>query len=317
MKLIRKLRNAVKDRFQRFVVRRHYGTDHPDVIQLPGSRTRIHIDPRDGRAWKILAMAPLFGRIARNQPFWRDACLRLAPSLALDIGLNFGECLFSAEYHRHTELHGFEANPRLRPFVKRSLVEHPGRDQMHIHFGLVAEQPGPDASFYVDRRWSGGSTAISGLKPEERERYDVVKVPVTSVDTVLAPRSASRPGGSLVFKIDVEGYEFRVLQGMQKTLDAPQWSVGLVEFDTALLTKAGESLESYWAFLQERFAVFAFARSARATRVRDWSELAALFRKPEFHTDLLLVAGDGTERLDAFLRDWTTTTAAAGRRQAA
>jgi len=323
MKLIRKWKNAIKDRVQQFVVRRNYGTDRPNVVQLPGSRTRVHIDPDDPRAWKILVTAPLFGRIARNQTYWRDACQRLAPTLALDIGLNFGECLFAAEYHRHTELHGFEANPRLKPYVKRSLIEHPGRDQMHVHFGLVAAQSGPDAEFYIDRRWSGGSTAISGLKPEEAGRYDVVKVPVISVDTVLAPRAASRPGGALVFKIDVEGYEFQVLQGMQRSLEAPRWSVGLIEFDTALLKKAGESMEAYWAFLQERFAVFAFVRSAKAKRVREWNELTAMFRHPEFHTDLLLVSGEGDERVDEFLRDWTVGKGAdggwdaAGRRRAA
>ncbi|QDT52338.1 hypothetical protein Pan44_03470 [Caulifigura coniformis] len=317
MPILRSLRNAIRGRTQRFVVRRRYGVDHPSVVTLPGSPHPIHIDPADSRAWKILVMAPLFGRLARNQTFWRQGCSRLTPSLALDIGLNFGECLFAADYDIRTELHAYEANPRLREYVTRSLAAHPARNQMRLHFGLVSDRPGPAATFYIDQRWSGGSSAIAGLKPEERDRYQPVQVPVLSVDSTLANSAANRPGGTLVFKIDVEGYEFRVLEGMQTTLSAPRWSLGLIEFDTALLKKAGESLEGYFAFLQERFEVYAFVRDCRAIRARTWNELRALFRKPEFHTDLLLASGEADEALVGFLNEWTTDNRARQIRRAA
>jgi FkbM family methyltransferase len=306
VKLIRNFAKAIKHRLSSFMVRRHYGMARPGAVRLPGSRSRIHIDPDDPRAYKILVVAPLFGRLARNQPFWTDACSRLAPTLALDLGLNFGECLFSGDYARHTELHGFEANPRLEPYVRKSRMEHAAREQMHLHFALVSSRPGPDAQFFIDRRWSGGSTAIAGLKREEASRYESIRMPVISVDSIMSLRKASRPGGTLVFKIDVEGYEFNVLKGMDRTLASPQWAVGLIEFDTVLLKKSGESLEKYWNFLSEKFDVYAFARSAKAVPVASWDELKGLFRKSEFHTDLLLVRGAGDERLESFLTDWTT-----------
>lgn len=280
--------------------------DRPSVVTLPGSRNPIHIDPQDPRAWKILVMAPLFGRLARNQTFWRQACSQLNPGLALDIGLNFGECLFAADYGPRTELHAYEANPALKPFVSKSLAEHPARGQMRVHFGLVSAQPGPTQTFYVDQRWSGGSSAIAGLHPEEASRYQAVEVPVISVDSTLGHSPAARPGGTLMFKIDVEGYEFRVLEGMQKTLMAPRWSIGLVEFDTALLKKAGESLEAYFAFLTARFEIYAFVKETKATPAGSWDELRGLFRKPEFHTDLLLTSGETDDAVAAFLREWTT-----------
>jgi FkbM family methyltransferase len=306
VKWFRNISKAFKRRLSSFMVRRHYGVVRPAAVQLPGSRSRIHIDPNDPRAYKILVVAPLFGRLARNQPFWVDACTRLAPTLALDLGLNFGECLFSGDYARHTELHGFEANPRLEPYVRRSRIEHAAREQMHLHFALVSAQPGPDAEFYIDRRWSGGSTAIAGLKRDEESRYESVRMPVISVDSVMSLRKASRPGGTLVFKIDVEGYEFNVLKGMERTLASPQWAVGLIEFDTALLKQAGESLQRYWNFLSEKFEVYAFAGGTKAVPVASWEELQGLFRKDDFHTDLLLVRGEGDERLQQFLGDWTT-----------
>ena len=174
-----------------------------------------------------------------------------------------------------------------------------------MHFGLVSDQPGPAQTFYIDQRWSGGSSAIAGLHPEEASRYQAVQVPVHSIDSTLAQSSAARPGGTLVFKIDVEGYEFRVLEGMTKTLMAPRWSVGLVEFDTALLKKAGESLEKYFAFLQERFEIYAFVKETKATPAGTWDELRGLFRKPEFHTDLLLMSGEADEAVARFLKEWT------------
>ena len=138
---------AMKRRLSTFVVRRHYGVSRPDIVRLPGCKARLHIDPSDPRAYKILVVAPLFGRVSRNQPYWKQACSRLAPSLALDVGMNFGECLFSADYARHTELHGFEANPRLKPFVTRSLAEHSARRQMHLHFAVVSDRAGPPVEF--------------------------------------------------------------------------------------------------------------------------------------------------------------------------
>ncbi len=304
MSFVRNVRLALKGRYQRYRVRRHYGVACPSVVQLPGSTGRIHIDPDDPRAWKILAMAPLFGRLARNQTYWQQACSRLSPTLALDIGLNFGECLFSATYSPTTELHAFEANPQLQPYVTKSRAEHPAREQMHLHFGLVSDRPGPDAEFYVDRRWSGTSTAIAGLRPDDAERFQVVHVPVLSVDSTLANSSSMTPGGTLIFKIDVEGYESRVLRGMQQTLAAPRWAVGLIEFDTQLLKKAGESLDEYVDDLTRQFQVYAFVDRQGARPVRNRAELQRLFRKPEFHTDLLLIAGDADERVSAFVSGW-------------
>jgi FkbM family methyltransferase len=310
MSIFRRLRNTIRRRIHHSAVKRRYGVVHPDVVTLPGSQNPIHIDPQDPRAWKILVMAPLYGRLPTNQTFWRQSCAQLNPGLALDVGLNFGECLFGADYGPRTELHAYEANPALKPFVSKSLAEHPARQQMHLHFGLVSDRPGPAQTFYVDQRWSGGSSAIAGLHPAEASRCRAIEVPVLTVDSTLTQSPAARPGGTLVFKIDVEGYEYRVLQGMQKTLMAPRWSVGLVEFDTELLTSAGESLEAYFAFLKERFEIYAFVKDTKASPARTWDELCGLFRNQSFHTDLLLTSGEADEAVARFVNEWTTGRAA-------
>lgn len=301
---LRKWFKTVKQLAQSQLVRWRYGTYAPESVRLPGSPHPLFVDPLDPRAYKILVIAPLFGRVPRNLPFWREGCTRLGPSLALDIGMNFGECLFSPDYPEAMELHGFEANPRLRPYIQKSAKAHPARRQMSLHYALVAAAPGADAEFFIDRRWSGGSTAVPGLHPEDADRYEAIRVPVTSIDERLAKTKSLRPGRTLFFKIDVEGYEFHVLRGMQNTLASPRWALGLVEFDTRLLERAGVDLQEYWQFLQERFEVFAFARKGQARRVRDWSDLAAMFRRPQLHTDLLLLRGEVDDALEQFLANW-------------
>jgi FkbM family methyltransferase len=293
---------------QRRLVTRHFGTAYPESVQLPDSQNTLFLDPHDPRAYKILLASPLRGQVRRNQPFWRQGCTSLTPDMALDIGLNFGECLFAPTYAAKTEIHGFDANPRLQPFVERSRCSHPDGARMQVHFGLVADKPGPSATFYIDREWSGGSSAVPGLHASEKGRMEAITVPVSSVDAILGPRPARF--GSLLFKIDVEGYEFRVLQGMQDILAACTWSVGLLEFDPHLLQHAGEDLAAYWNFLASRFQIFAFHQGTRARPVSgDWKVVQSEMALNGTHMDLIVVGGTPTPEVSQFLREWTTDSA--------
>lgn len=305
---IRQAANSFKHWRQRKLVRQHFGVEYPDSVQLPESPHRLYLDPHDPRAYRILLAFPLRGRVTRNQPFWRKGCTSLAPDLALDIGLNFGECLFAPTYAATTEIHGFDANPRLQPYVERSRASHPDGPRMNVHFGLVAEQPGPPATFYIDREWSGGSSAVAGLHASQKGRMEAISVPVSSVDSTLGQRPAQF--GSLFFKIDVEGYEYRVLQGMQQILDASTWSVGLLEFDPHLHQHAGDDLAAYWNFLASRFQIFAFGEGTRARPVsKDWTVAQAEMGRQGKHTDLIVVGGTPTLEVSRFLQEWTTDSA--------
>ena len=82
---------------------------------------------------------------------------------------------------------------------------------------------------------------------------------------------------------------------------------------TVLLKKAGESLEAYFDFLSRRFQVYAFVKEHRATPAGSWAELTRMFRKPEFHTDLLLTSGESDNQVAAFLERWTTRAAVSQR----
>lgn len=304
--LIRQAARQFKSWRLRRIVKKKLGTAYPESVQLADSPNRLYVDPHDRRAYNILIAGPLRNRVPRVQPFWREACSMTSPRMAIDVGVNYGECLFGPTYAADTEVHGFEANPALMPFIQKSRAEHPHANRIEVHLGLMAEEPGPPTTFYIDREWSGGSSAVAGLRPAEPGRFEAMQVPVSSIDATIGGRPAQF--GSLVFKIDVEGFEFRVLKGMTQTLAAATWSLGLLEFDPTLMRQAGDDLEQYWKFLSSRFRIYAFdgGRIAREVDHNWWADITRTDRG-EVHTDLIVVGGQPNEAVEAFLARWTMT----------
>ena len=116
-----------------------------------------------------------------------------------------------------------------------------------------------------------------------------VTVPVTSVDAVLGIGPLPK---TLVFKIDVEGYEGHVLRGMQRTLAAAATAVGFIEFDPDMLTRAGEDMGQLWDTLQSHFDVAMFrGRNVVDLSGATWAAAAAQVQQAGNHTDLLLLGG--------------------------
>ncbi len=308
--LIRQAARQFKSWRLRRIVKKQLGTAYPESVKLADSPHRLYVDPHDRRAYNILIAGPLRNRVPRVQPFWREACSMTTPQMAVDVGVNYGECLFGPNYSATTEVHGFEANPALIPFIERSRAEHPDASRIQVHLGLMAAEPGPSATFYIDREWSGGSSAVAGLRPSEPGRFEAMQVPVSSIDATIGTRPAQF--GSLVFKIDVEGYEFRVLQGMTQTLASATWSLGLLEFDPDLMRQAGDDLEQYWQFLSSRFRIYAFDGGRIAREVdHDWWASTTQPSKRDVHTDLIVVGGQPNEAVEHFLARWTLTRVAA------
>jgi Methyltransferase FkbM domain len=109
----------------------------------------------------------------------------------------------------------------------------------------VASDRSGDVVFTVDEKWSGTSSAIgqiedatSRFKGQGPERFCELHVEAIRVDDLLAELPAARLR-SLALKIDVEGYEGRVLRGMTSVLQRAGRFVGMVEFDGDNLQRAG------------------------------------------------------------------------------
>lgn len=281
-----------------------YGTYSPEAVTLPTTDVEIYLDSHDYRARKmIITNCCVRGRIPRNQRFWRTAVEVLQPETALDVGLNYGECMLSMRYPAETKLIAFEANLKLKEHIEKTIEAHPNREQIACVYQLATDKV-EETDFYINENWSGSSSAAPPDVAQTSDKFEKVTVTSTTVDQVISESGGA--GESLFFKIDVEGYEYRVLLGMQNVLQQTQEAVGFIEFDPMLLRRAGEDVEQFWNYLLKEFRLYAFDQGQQLQDFQDYSfsDLEFLCGK-SFHTDLLLVKSPrADERLRQIVQAW-------------
>lgn len=166
---------------------------------------------------------------------------------ALDIGANSGAwttALKSRNPAAKVDL--FEPNP-----FHWETLEKLARNMSEVNlfrFGL-ADFEG-EANFYAD---SEGSTMAS-LQQRELEHVNlnfqnIGKVQIKTLDS-LYPLGLNRPN---VIKIDVEGYEYKVLLGgteLLRNVDLLQFEFGGTALDTRIFFK------DFWRFLHDEFIIY-------------------------------------------------------------
>ena len=273
-----------------------YGCLRPSRVRLTDCAHWVHIDPTDGRAVKKFIQDPIRGRVSPPLAFWRAFNAHLEPSVAVDVGVNYGECLFGTCYPAATRVFGFEANPRLMPFLEKSHAGHPDAARITITHGLVSDQAAATTPFYVDPVWSGRASAVRSLN--DGLGTLAFHIPSLTLDGVI-PRILCE-GRRVLFKMDIEGYEPRAFRGFGESLAAAQLAVGFVEFDSCYITAAGDSPEQYFQCLQARFDVYCHNGRHRQTiiPVRQYASLPqSRATDGRVHTDLIL-ATRGTPPTD-------------------
>jgi len=231
----------------------------------------IHVSLSDRRGQALLQRNGVFQPV--NVWLWRRLARTLAPQLVLDIGTNYGDVLLSSRYPPQARILAFEANPNLLPLLRTSIAAHRDGDRIQVQQCLVGDQDGGMHGFTVDNRWSGTSSALGtitnvppGLKGDGPEDVTEVEVPCRTIDAILAG-GAEAAGRDLLFKIDVEGYEGRVLGGMRHSLAAARRHAGLIEFDPLRLTRAGTDPAEVFALLTATGTVWRLDRTGRPCRV--------------------------------------------------
>ncbi len=210
---VRRLRTALSRpywRLRRRGLRVVFAVLRPGRVGMPNGRT-LHLDPADGRSFALWQASGNVNR--RSMALWQ-ALLRLHPwSLILDVGANHGEMLLWPELPQGARVYAFEPNPALAPLLRRSLADSGvAAEVVEAAVGSVDGR----IALHLDRRWSGTSSLIAANTSGD---YRTVEVPITRLDSFLAGLDGPAPGGSLLVKIDVEGLEAEVLQGLHPALD--------------------------------------------------------------------------------------------------
>lgn len=259
---------------------------HPiQRITFADSHTVLYVDTRERRGRYLTQVGGI------TQPavtaFWRRALQQWRPTIALDVGMNYGEIIFSTHYTSGMRIVGIEANPLLRVCIQQSLAEHPNRQQMMIVYALASDQVQQAVPFYVDRNWSGTSTAVPLYAHQQMETHSVNTITIDSL-FVGQKLSAER----LLFKIDVEGYEKHVLAGMNGLLGSCCTALGLIEFNSSFLRKAGVDVSCFLEQLQRSFHIYVLAATNRLLAFSQVSPgvLCRYYGKEEVECNLLLVA---------------------------
>ena len=219
----------------------------PSKVTLPSGQT-IFVDWKEPRGHAILR-----GQ-GKGQPYikalWKKIMKHLQPDIILDCGANYGELAFYTQYAEHQKVYAIEADASLMPWLKKSHQAHPNQAQIEVINALLGAKSGTSQTFYVDKKWSGRSTALEnhGFKD-----FYTIEIPTISIDDMVSEVDLGNKG--IFFKIDVEGYEPFVLEGMQKLINTSKWQVGIIEFNLNFFEKRGIATTEYIDTLNQHFQI--------------------------------------------------------------
>lgn len=272
-----------------------YGCLSPQTVRLPGRKNEISINPQDQRAYKKLVMDTARGRVSLPARFWHDHVAALRPAACLDIGANYGECMAFGRYAEGTRCIAVEANPILRTHLERTRDQHPDAARIAVESCLLGAEDGTQATLYYNEAWTGGGSAVA-----ETGGSSKASVPTRSADSLLEQYGVP-DGAPLVFKMDVEGFEGKVIEGFNK-MSQSENVAGILEFDTLMLERAGTDARDLFEKLSQRFSVYLAAKNPPLVPISSWDVLRARFGEGRFHCDLAVFS-----RPSLIATGWTAT----------
>lgn len=144
---------------------------------------------------------------------WITWLLERSPGPFLDVGANIGQTLLKVKARLPEQTYiGFEPNPANLFFLERLIAQN-GFQATVVPVGLSTE-PGL-LSLARANTYDSSASLIEGFRPSQAYGADKSHVPVLSGDEVLRTLDVDRIG---LIKVDVEGGELEVLNGLRESL---------------------------------------------------------------------------------------------------
>ncbi|MCM3654745.1 FkbM family methyltransferase [Metabacillus litoralis] len=257
----------------------------PNRIVLPSSNI-LYVNSEENRGRALLISDGMTQK--RLTQFWCNAVEVMRPDLTIDVGVNYGECIFSTIYPKHTKIYGVEANRNLLPYIKKSKEAHPNKSQITIFNIFAADKDGEEKSFYVDKHWSGTSSASYVPAHNMVEKVQVKSI---TIDSIIKENVIDK---TILFKVDVEGYEAFVLKGMKGLFEKSASMLGFIEFNSEYIEKTGISINDFMAFLTNYFTIYIYNKNDRIVKASHskYEDLQNMFGSNYIHTDLILATDE-------------------------
>lgn len=140
----------------------------------------------------------------------------IVPRTVIDVGANAGQfAIASAKLFPDVAVHSFEPNPDCAATLQRNVAS---LKNVQVYPLALGDEKG-EAAFHVNSH--SHSSSILPLTGNHREAFpqarevDTIRVTLSTLDQVFA--DVELPGPVLL-KLDVQGYEARVLRGAANTL---------------------------------------------------------------------------------------------------
>jgi FkbM family methyltransferase len=196
----------------------------------------------------------LLGDFEKNDVEWVQSILREG-DVFVDVGANHG--LYSLVAAKELASTGpsvvaFEPNPKARAIFELNLKLNGLDQEVQLRNEAVCENSGT-ISFLVAK-----DTAMSGIRKNSHRSQELeswIDVQSVTLDEVLTDLQKLRPVSRFVIKIDVEGAEGLVLEGLSEHKNTDL--VMLVEFCDVTLSGYGlNGKELYNRFVQRGFELF-------------------------------------------------------------
>jgi FkbM family methyltransferase len=190
--------------------------------------------------------------------------------IVIDVGANVGaHALLAAHLVGPTgRVHAIEASPSIFESLRRNVARNAASNVV-LHHVAVADRPGT-LSVFLNEDYNRGGTTVMAAEAARMAATREASVPADRLGAIvpLADLTAAR-----LIKIDVEGAEWLVLEGMRDLLPllSPRTEI-LLELNRDALLRSGASIDA----VLDLFAAHGFA----AWRVPNAYEVSFYLRPP-------------------------------------
>ena len=157
--------------------------------------------------------------------------------LFFDVGANIGNHTIIAA-NTGARVHAFEPVPRLAARIRANVLLNDFGDRVQVFENACGDAQGSAVIHVAERTDDGSHSLLAGISAKSTQH---LAVPLTTLDQHVAEERCSLP---LAIKIDVEGYEARVLDGSRRLLAGRTPPLLILETGDRLAEQIGESAQS-------------------------------------------------------------------------